>query len=163
MLRRMKSPFALPFALFIFSVSSVATLGCGSSSDDGGSGVDSGLLDTGKLSDTSGADTSKADTASDETADTNKAETTTTDSAKDDTTTSSDTSDDVVTDTAKDDTGSTKDTATGCKTACDCSPGLGCVSGKCISELLPVYCCEGSCPAGAQCQHGGDGSMSHCP
>ena len=49
-----------------------------------------------------------------------------------------------------------------CRTACDCSPGLGCFEGQCIAGFAPVFCCEGDvCPARNQCQHR-DGRMDRC-
>src|SRR5213075_2836449 len=41
-----------------------------------------------------------------------------------------------------------------CRTACDCSPGLTCSNGQCITGTVPVFCCESDrCPVGQQCEH----------
>ena len=49
-----------------------------------------------------------------------------------------------------------------CKTACDCSPGLGCFDGRCIAGFAPVFCCDSDiCPAGQQCQRR-NGEMARC-
>src|SRR5205823_5378258 len=53
-----------------------------------------------------------------------------------------------------------------CKTACDCEPGLACVSNKCAKPAFGgvIYCCDNlqTCPAGQTCQ-GADGRMGRCP
>lgn len=49
-----------------------------------------------------------------------------------------------------------------CATACDCQPGLSCVSGSCGAGGAAYYCCESSsCPAGSMCQSA-SGSLSTC-
>lgn len=119
-----------------------------------GCGGDDGVTTATDTGSEAATDSSTADTSTDTAVDTGVVDSSGTDTSAD--TTSKDTG---VTDT-----GTAKDTGGGCTTACDCSPGLGCVSGTCISGIVPVYCCEGAtCPAGQQCQRGADGTMSKCP
>ena len=51
----------------------------------------------------------------------------------------------------------------GCQTACDCTPGLSCLQGRCQLDVEPMYCCDqGSCPSGMSCQtQAGRGGL--CP
>jgi hypothetical protein len=49
-----------------------------------------------------------------------------------------------------------------CTTACDCTPGLGCLNNQCAQGTTDVYCCNGAdCPPGAACQ-GSDQSFGTC-
>ncbi len=139
---------------FFLVLGAIVFVGCGG--DDGTVAAGDAARDT--TLDTP-ADGSTVDTSPDTPGDTAVADSTVDSSGGSDTGVDSGSKDTGVTDT-----GTTKDTGGGCTTACDCSPGLGCVSGKCISGFVPVYCCEGAtCPTGQQCQHGADGTMSKCP
>lgn len=140
---------------FFLALGAIVFVGCG-----GDDGAVTTATDTGSDAAT---DSSTADGGADTALDTGLADTTVADTTID-ASTDSTAKDTGATDTGATDTGTVKDTGGGCTTACDCSPGLGCVSGKCISGFVPVYCCEGAtCPAGQQCQHGADGTMSKCP
>jgi hypothetical protein len=51
----------------------------------------------------------------------------------------------------------------GCQTACDCTPGLSCLQGRCQLDAAPMYCCDqGSCPSGMGCQTQ-SGQQDQCP
>ncbi|MEE2643639.1 MAG: hypothetical protein VYD19_01790, partial [Myxococcota bacterium] len=40
-----------------------------------------------------------------------------------------------------------------CETACDCSPGLACLAGRCTLGATPVFCCNSErCPFDADCE-----------
>ncbi len=50
-----------------------------------------------------------------------------------------------------------------CKVDCDCSQGQGCSSGRCVTGIVPVYCCSKTgCPAGKTCTNT-NGSKGSCP
>lgn len=50
-----------------------------------------------------------------------------------------------------------------CKVDCDCAQGLTCANGKCLSGIIPVYCCsKAGCPAGSKCTDA-NGNGGYCP